>query len=277
MRALLLAAALLSLAACQPATDALAPAVDAVQDAAGDTITPVVEDAQLASALTATPAIVAVREAVQSVLPAPVPAPALLVSPAAVDLIIRWEVSSPAYYTSRLEWPIWPRGASGVTWGIGYDGGHQTRTTIGRDWEQHADVERLQTTSGITGSRANPLARSMRDVRTSFGYARQVFTDASLPVYCGSARMAFGAAYFDALPLDAQGVLCSVVYNRGASMMGDSRLEMRAIRDDCLPAGNTTCIATQIRSMCRLWQGTVNGPGLCARRNDEARLAEGRA
>ena len=52
------------------------------------------------------------------------------VSPAAVAHIVRWEITSPAYYDKRLRWPIWPGGASGVTWCIGYDGGHQTGPVI---------------------------------------------------------------------------------------------------------------------------------------------------
>ena len=69
----------------------------------------------------------------------------------------------------------------------------------------------------------------------------------------------------------------SLVYNRGASMAGPRNAEKRAIRDVCLPAGDTQCVATELRAMCRLWAGTPNGPGLCARREDEARLAEGAA
>jgi GH24 family phage-related lysozyme (muramidase) len=66
----------------------------------------------------------------------------------------------------------------------------------------------------------------------------------------------------------------SLVYNRGASMRGMTRTEMRVIRDECLPNRDHICIAHNIRSMCRLWEGTPVGPGLCRRRHAEADLAE---
>ena len=44
------------------------------------------------------------------------------------------------------------------------------------------------------------------------------------------------AKKFIGLPLDAQGALVSLVFNRGTSMEGDRRAEMRAIRD-AVPGG----------------------------------------
>lgn len=254
---------LVALAACAPSVPAQA-----------DTATPVVESLRQDVAGAALPAVVAVQEVIQAVLPAAVVPQAATVSPASVALIVRWEVTSEALYTRRYQAPIWPGGASGVTWGIGYDGGHQTRLRIGQDWSAHAAVERFQATSGITGSQARGVVTSLSDVRVPFDLASDVFGVASLPQYRASARRAFGATYFDTLPADAQGALVSVVYNRGASMAGGARLEMRQIRDVCLPASDVGCIAAQIRAMCRLWIGTSLEAGLCARRRDEARLAE---
>lgn len=235
----------------------------------------VVESAQEATAGVVMPVVVALQEAVQQVLPPPASAPRVSVlSPAAVALIVRWEVGSQALYTRRYEAPIWPGGASGVTWGIGYDGGHQTRQQIGLDWSDLPAASRLQATAGITGAAAQPAARDLRDVRVPFGLASDVFGVASLPRYHSSARRAFGADGFDALPADARGALVSLVYNRGASMTGPARAEMRAIRDVCLPGADVICIAGQIRQMCRLWRGTELEAGLCGRREDEAGLTE---
>ena len=221
------------------------------------------------------PVVVALQEAVQQVLPPAASAPQVsVISPAAVALIVRWEVGSQALYTRRYEAPIWPGGASGVTWGIGYDGGHQTRQQIGLDWSALTAASRLQVTAGITGPAAQPVVRDLRDVRVPFGLASDVFGVASLPRYHASARRAFGADGFDALPADARGALVSVVYNRGASMTGPARTEMRAIRDVCLPGADVHCVAGQIRQMCRLWRGTNLEAGLCGRREDEAGLTE---
>ena len=76
----------------------------------------------------------------------------------------------------------------------------------------------------------------------------------------------------DKLPADAQGALVSLIYNRGSKMEGDSRREMRAIRD-AVPKGDLKEIANQIRSMKRLWEGKGMG-GLLKRRDAEADLVE---
>jgi len=268
------------LAACSgaPAPAPAAPAiaiVEAAQDDAAVVAAPAVSAVENAVAETAVPAIIAVQEAVQAVLPPPPPAPAALplVSPAAAALIVRWEVSSPAHYARRLDRPIWPQGASGITWGIGYDGGHATARDIRTAWRAHGEVERLATTAGIVGTRARDALPAYRDIVTPYAYAADVFGEVSLPVYHASTRRAFGDR-FDVLPPDAAGALVSMVYNRGASMAGERNREKRAIRDTCIPAGDLACIGLQLRGMCRLWVGTVNERGLCDRRADEARLAE---
>jgi GH24 family phage-related lysozyme (muramidase) len=237
---------------------------------------PVVTSVQEATATAVMPAVVALQEIVQHVTPPSVNAApaASAISPAAVALIVRWEVGSASRYARRYQAPIWPGGASGVTWGIGYDGGHQTRQQIGLDWSAHDAASRLQATAGITGQAAQPLVRDLRDVTVPFGMASDVFALASLPRYRASARRAFGVERFDALPADAQGALVSLVYNRGTSMSGPTRAEMRAIRDTCLPRSDVHCVAGQIRQMCRLWRGTNLEAGLCGRREDEAGLTE---
>lgn len=276
LRLLLACALTVALAACGQST---APEAAPVADAPA-----AAEALQTEVAVAAAPVVVTVREAAQAaadvvadVLPLPstppVQAVAPSVSPAGVDLIVRWEVTSPAYYARRLEWPIWPGGASGVTWGIGYDGGHQTTRTIEQDWSAHAHLPRLAATSGIAGERARHVAAGMRDVRTPYAYAHRVFADASLPAYHAGARRAYGTA-LDAAPQGVIDALVSVQYNRGGAMTGDRNREKRVIRDECLPRGDAACVATQIRSMCRLWRGTPNGNGLCGRRDDEARHAE---
>lgn len=264
-----------SVASTPLAGEATAIAVADVRDDISAAATPVVAVVQETTAEVVLPAMVAVQEAIQHA--APPTASSLrepIVSPPAVALIVRWEVGSPSLYARRYESPIWPGGASGVTWGIGYDGGHQTRQQIGLDWSAHDAVSRLQATAGITGGAARPVVSQLRDVRVSYDLATDVFGAASLPRYHASARRAFGPDGFDELPADAQGALVSLVYNRGASMVGPGRTEMRSIRDVCIPGSDVHCIAGQIRLMCRLWRGTNLEAGLCGRREEEAGLAE---
>lgn len=188
------------------------------------------------------------------------------------ELIVRWEVGGHSRYVAQLQRPIWPGGASGVTWGIGYDGGHQHPETIRRDWAGHPAAPRLATTAGITGADARAILPRYRDILVSWADAIRVLDTSSIPIYRARARQAYGRA-FDTAPIGVQDALTSEVYNRGPGMAGSRREERRVIRDVCLPARDAECVARQLERSCRVWAGTPNGPGLCNRRRDEARVA----
>lgn len=273
---------LLLLGGCTPATQPLpAQAMDVTVDnidEAQSAIADQAADAQLQAAEVLVPTLVAAQEIIIDALPTAPEASftTWAMSPAAVDLIVRFEITSPAYYTKRLQRPVWPGGASGVTWGVGYDGGHQPRQRIAADWSLHPAVLRLQGTAGIIGARAKPLAASLRDARTPLPMAQRVFAQSTLPAYDALAARTFRHGW-DALSIDARGALTATVYNRGASMRGDKRAEMRTLRDVCVPAGDTACMAAQFRSMTRIWRGTSLQAGLTRRYEATARLAERRA
>lgn len=223
--------------------------------------------------------VVQATAAVAQVLPPPPPPPAPVddhqaaCRASAAALIIRWEITSPSYYNRRLAQPVYPGGASGVTWGVGYDGGHQTVAVILDDWQAHVDRVRLATTAGVTGAKAKAILPRYRDITTAYGYAAEIFETRTLIEYERRARRAFGPG-FDELRPKACGALVSLVYNRGASMTGDSRREMKKIRDACVPAADYACIASEIRTMKRLWRGTSIENGMNGRREAEALLAE---
>ena len=281
----LLLALLAGLAACRPAeAPHVAPAspAPAITPSPAPAITPSpapAEEAPLPQAVeAASEAILAPTVALQAALgdeiaPTPPPEPPnAACRRAAAALVVRWEVTSPAYYTRRLQWPVWPKGASGVTWGVGYDGGHQTAAVIADDWTAHTDVGRLVNTAGVTGSAAGRVLPTYRDIITPYDYAARVLEERSLVEYERRTARAFGDIY--ALRPNACGGLVSLVYNRGGAMTGDARKEMRAIRDTCIPAQDYACMAKEVRSMKRLWVGTVNENGLSARRESEAVLIE---
>jgi len=256
MRALTLLLCLL-LAACElPAPPkASAPTQDHIRDAG--------------NMVPSLPAIVAELP----ITPKP-PAPVQQLLPArAVDLIIAFEIGSQAAYTATYERPIWPGAASGVTVGIGYDLGYQSAQVIALDWFAHPRVDRLQTAAGITGTSARTHARSLTDITVRWDLAREVFDQTMLLKYWRTTRRVFGHQHFDMLPANAQGALTSLVFNRGGSMTGDKRVEMRAIRDTCLPAQDVACIARFIRAMKRIWIGTTIQRGMDRRRDAEADLA----
>lgn len=264
------AAALLAFAlgACSRAPEPLPtpPVTPSVEVAAA------VETTQEAVVESVTPAIVEVREAVAAVLPPPAPS-TCEVHPDAVALIVRYEVTSEAFYTSRLQGVIVPPLQSGATWGIGYDGGHQTRAAILLAWADHPAVEMLASTAGLIGDRARAILPTLAGVRTPFAMAREVFIRITLPEYCELAKRTFRNGW-DRTPPLAQGALVSLIYNRGASMIGSRRVEMVYIRTVCVPAGDAACIAAQLRLMPRHWVGTDAENGLRNRYLATALLAE---
>jgi GH24 family phage-related lysozyme (muramidase) len=167
----------------------------------------------------------------------------------------------------------WPGGDSGVTIGIGYDLGYVTIDQFEFDWGPYftADqLNRLREAVGKRGIAARNRAPRFADIRIKRKDAETVFIERSLPMYALKTEMAFPG--ITELPQDAQGALVSLVFNRGTSMEGDRRSEMRAIRD-AVPRGDLQEIADQLRSMKRLW---VNKglDGLLRRREEEARLVE---
>ena len=167
----------------------------------------------------------------------------------------------------------WPGGDSGVTIGIGYDLGYVTVDQFESDWGPYftADqLNRLRDAVGKRGIAARNRAMQFVDIRIKRKDAETVFIDRSLPLYALKTEMAFPG--ITELPPDAQGALVSLVFNRGTSMEGDRRSEMRAIRD-AVPRGDLQEIAHQLRSMKRLW---VNKglDGLLRRREEEAKLVE---
>ena len=235
---------------------------------------PPLEAASSVVAATVTPVVESVTEVLApAVVPEPAPTNNRECRVRATQLIVRWEVTNKNYYDKRLIRPVWPQGASGVTWGIGYDGGHQRRSVIVSDWFKHEHRERLGDTAGITGTAARDVLPKFKDIQTEWDHALEVFSDRSLDQYERIAERSFKVGMRDLDP-GVCAALVSLVYNRGGSMTGDSRREMRTIRDQCLPFDGS-CVAVQIRSMCRLWKNTVNEKGLCARRDMEADYAAG--
>ena len=279
VRHLLLSALLSLLAACaQPADQVQAETVEivaGVREDTADIVVPAAAQVRASTVEVLVPLLLDAREIVQEALPEPAPiaqADVWAGAPAATALIVRWEVSSPQLYTRRYQGVICPGGASGPTIGVGYDLGHQTTSDIARDWAAHPDAGRLAAGSAQVGeARCRAYQAKHRDIRVPFAMAQQVFATATLPAYHAAARRALAQGW-DGLSLNAQAADISLGYNRGWSMRGDRNREKRAIRDTCVPAADLPCNASELRAMCRLWAGTPNGKGLCARRDAEARL-----
>lgn len=178
----------------------------------------------------------------------------------------------------------WPGGDSGITIGFGYDLGYQTVDRFRGDWgaqlpAPHVDL--LSTAIGLRGARARSAAPNFAQIRIPRNAAEVVFQRCSVPRMRAEALRTF-PGILD-LPIDAQGALVSLVFNRGTDMGDpadpqDRRAEMRQIRttvgNPSLPMDEKLRnISASLRSMKRLWEGKGLG-GLLRRREDEARLVE---
>jgi hypothetical protein len=196
----------------------------------------------------------------------------LEVSQSGLDLLVAFEVSSPAYYAKKLRRPCWPGGESGVTIGIGYDVGVTSAKQIEQDWRgQLTDeaVDRLLTVQSITGVRAKQLARDLSDVDVAFDIAQTVFYRCTVPQFARRTLDVYPRV--DRLPPDAQAMVLSLVYNRGTRLSGSRRQHMAALKP-LIARGDLAAMAGQFELMTELWPDV---PGLCARRRKEAAMIRG--
>jgi group I intron endonuclease len=204
------------------------------------------------------------------------PPPAPDIAPDGLSLILSFEVGDDtgAYYKRFLTHPEWPGASSGVTVGIGWDAGYNSAPALRHDWGEVAnidegDVERLAAVAGITGQRAKAILYTVRDIYIGWPEAQKVFRGVTLARFWELTRRTYPG--FDDLRPNAQAALLSLVFNRGSSLVGGNRREMRAIRP-LVVAKDYEGIAAQIRSMKRIWAGTSVGAGLIRRREAEAKL-----
>ncbi len=193
-----------------------------------------------------------------------------------LELIIEFEVGSAKRYEQKYRTPIWPRGESGVTVGIGYDLGHVTKQELESDWGPHLEEPAARRVAGRARSHrrsAEQLAANLKSqVDVPYAAAEQVFYVNTLPRYATRTLAAFPGA--ERLPADAQGALLSLVYNRGSGLKGETRTEMAEIRRILAADGGNKLelIAAQFERMTRLWPAVK---GLRDRRMKEGGLVRG--
>jgi hypothetical protein len=186
-----------------------------------------------------------------------------------ITFIAREEVSSPALYRTRFKHPVWPGIESGITIGIGYDLRFIDETELRRDWGPvlpTATVDRLLTVLGRRGSAE--LLRNVADIDVPLPAAVHVFLKCMLPKHVAATRAAYPT--LDTLPAARRTTLISLVFNRGGKLDGDSRREMRRIRE-LLDVGALEPVAAELESMTRLWD-PARARGVIERRRKEATL-----
>ncbi len=176
------------------------------------------------------------------------------------------------YYNKKLSKPTvpaWQTTDSGVTIGIGFDCGYNSPAEIRNAWgsilPKH-QVEALVKCSGKKRKEAFDLLPTVKDIVVPIEEALKVFYNTTI---YKSAKMAL-QVYPDLPNIHPveQSVIVGLVFNRGNSLDGDRRKEMRqlvaAIKKD-----NDAETAQIIRNMKRLW---ADVKGLRVRRDVEADL-----
>lgn len=180
------------------------------------------------------------------------------------DLILDFESMNPPGH--------WPGGQSGVTIGFGYDLGYVGRDEFLKDWAGRIApvfLHKLANACGLRGEKARQFAFTVRPIKINRAAAMEVFEEKSLPKYIRLTEAAFPG--IEKLHLDVRGALVSLVYNRGTSFEGPTRVEMVEIYQHVLNK-DLQGIADSLRKMKRLWP--VGMTGLLRRREAEACLVE---
>lgn len=187
-----------------------------------------------------------------------------------IDFIIQHEAGGRAYYDKVLQKPTWPGGESGITIGLGYDLGYNTEKQFVKDWGKtltEANIKTLKTVLGLKGEKAKiSLKGDLLNIRIPYNIAYDVFVKCMVPRYYKLALTIYPG--MNELNEDTQGALVSMVFNRGSSLNGDSRKEMRAIVE-LVKKKDYEAIAEEIEKSKRLWEHR-GLDGLVIRREAEA-------
>jgi hypothetical protein len=196
-------------------------------------------------------------------------------SPAALNLILEYEVGgTESYYNKYLTHPTWPGGASGTTLAIGVDCGYYTPDELRRIFHflPSNQLTAVANASGKTGQSGKEYVTQIRplNITVNWNQALEIFNTLTWPKFAKLTEQTFPGV--DQLCDNVYGALVSLVFNRGSSLNGTSRAEMRTIRE-LVPRKDYKGIAEELRSMKRIWEGK-GLDGLIARREAEAKLVE---
>jgi GH24 family phage-related lysozyme (muramidase) len=196
-------------------------------------------------------------------------------SPNTLKLLFDYEVGGgKSYYDKFLSKFTWPGGASGPTIGIGVDCGYYTKEELAKIFHflKNDQIKLIQGATGKTGSTGKEYTKTLREagIIVSWDQAKEIFESLTWPKFAKLTEKAFPEV--EKLCDNAYGALVSLVFNRGSAMQGNSRLEMRNIRN-LVPKKDYKGIAKELRKMKRIWQGK-GLDGLLERREAEAKLVE---
>lgn len=187
--------------------------------------------------------------------------------------VINFETGGKKYYEKYLKKMTWPKGASGITMGIGADLGYMSQKEFNTYFSKYfTDLQnsKIKTTIGLKGDNAKNALPKVKNIELSWEDASEAFVNWTLPKFWNLTNALWPK--MNELCEKAQIGLVSLVFNRGASTKGLSRIEMVNIKPLVLKQ-DYKGIAKEIRSMKRLWENK-NMEGLIKRREEEAKMVE---
>lgn len=192
-----------------------------------------------------------------------------------LKLLLKYEVGGgEIYYNKFLSKFTWPGGASGPTIAIGIDCAYYTKEELFNIFKflPNQQIKLIQGSIGKTGSKGKEYTKILRNsnIQVSWERALDIFYNVTWNKFAKLTNKTFPRV--EELKEDAYGAIVSLVFNRGISLKGSSRAEMRNIKE-MIPLKDYRGIAKEIRKMKRLWVGK-NLDGLLSRREAEASLIE---
>jgi hypothetical protein len=192
-----------------------------------------------------------------------------------LKLIYAYEVGGGEnYYNKYLKNFTWPGAASGPTIGIGIDTAYYSKEELADIFSYLPAKHRMlvESATGKKGKAGEEYTKTLQaaKIEMPWNIAERIFMFTTWKKFANLAESTF--PQLDDLCADAYGAIVSLVFNRGSSLKGDSREEMRKIKE-LIPSKDYVGIADQIRKMKRLWAGK-GLDGLVRRREAEAAAVE---
>ena len=184
--------------------------------------------------------------------------------------IINWESGGKNYYEKYLSHFTYPGGASGPTIMIGVDCAYYTETEIKKifNFLNETEINLVLGCIGKTGLNAKSYIKNLKGIKVSWDNAERVFYDIILPKFYDLTLKVWPKT--EELCPSAQVALTSIIFNRGSSLSGPSRIEMKNIKNLILLKKYKE-ISEEIIKMKRLWVGKKLD-GLLKRREEESKL-----
>lgn len=167
--------------------------------------------------------------------------------------------------------PAFGGGNSGIDVALGYDFSTVKPSVAIIDWNAlpAPAPQRLAETHPYTGKQAVAHLKDVHDITAPKPVGFDVFNNADVPRVDAQCRKMYIG--FEDLQPNARSAILSLVYNRGNSLAGPNRLEMRQLQP-LIQSKDYPGIADCLRRMSRVWVGTSIEKGMRNRRFSEAQL-----